>query len=128
MLLTPPPPQPAGVREAVTAAFAGGTSPLGAPLPFGEDGRINALNAYDILDTLPEQSFDDLTQLAAEILNCPIALVSLVGSDRLWFKSFYGMPPGATQVATHANTVLQVKNVTHDRFLARNGPSARGPF
>lgn len=62
-----------------------------APLPVGEKERLDALNAYQILDTLPEQDFDDITLLAAHICNVPIALISLVDQNRQWFKSKVGL-------------------------------------
>ena len=62
-----------------------------APLPANEQARLKALNEYFILDTLPEDDFDDITSIASEICNTPIALVSIIDSDRQWFKSRYGI-------------------------------------
>ena len=62
-----------------------------APLPENEDVRLRKLHELGILDTLEEQAYDDLTMLAAEICKTPIALVSLVDSDRQWFKSHHGL-------------------------------------
>jgi anti-sigma regulatory factor (Ser/Thr protein kinase) len=56
-----------------------------------ESTRLAALRAYRILDTDPEQAFDDLTLLASEICGTPIALISLVDEDRQWFKSHVGI-------------------------------------
>ncbi len=53
--------------------------------------RINILRKYGILDTPPDGSFDHLTQMTAVLLNVPIAIVSLVDTDRIWFKSKYGL-------------------------------------
>ncbi len=56
-----------------------------------EDGRLNALRQYRILDTVPEQAFDDLTLIASQICGTPIALITLVDEDRQWFKSRVGL-------------------------------------
>lgn len=53
--------------------------------------RIKALKKYEILDTPPDGSFDQLTKLAAKLLDVPIALISLVDTDRIWFKSRFGL-------------------------------------
>ncbi|HEX4378408.1 MAG TPA: GAF domain-containing protein [Candidatus Acidoferrum sp.] len=58
--------------------------------------RVAALQKYDILDSEPEQAFDDLTLLASIVCKTPIALISLVDEDRQWFKSKVGMKPSET--------------------------------
>jgi len=60
------------------------------PKPANEGRRLKVLWQYDVLDTVPEAMFDDLTELAASICEAPIALVSLVDEDRQWFKSARG--------------------------------------
>jgi signal transduction histidine kinase/CheY-like chemotaxis protein len=57
---------------------------------YGEAERLNQLTKYEILDTPREGNFDRITTLAAKLLNVPIALVSIVDEDRIWFKSKYG--------------------------------------
>jgi diguanylate cyclase (GGDEF)-like protein len=61
------------------------------PLPQGDTERIKALADYAILDTLPEQAYDDITLLAGQLCSTPISLVSLVDSERQWFKSKVGL-------------------------------------
>lgn len=56
-----------------------------------EDSRIAALRRYRILDTSPEAAFDTITALTAQLLDVPIALVTIVDEDRIWFKSRVGM-------------------------------------
>ena len=62
-----------------------------APKPKNEAKRLNILWQYDVLDTVPEKVFDDLTDLAATICEAPIALISLVDEDRQWFKAKTGV-------------------------------------
>src|SRR5258708_344089 len=77
--------------------------------PDNEQGRIAALEKYAILDTEPEQSFDDLTLLASFVCKTPIALISLVDEDRQWFKSRVGMDASETSrdIAFCSTAILQ---------------------
>lgn len=61
------------------------------PIPTNEPARLAALRRYDVLDSLAEGDFDDLTRLAAMICGVPIALVSLVDTGRQWFKAKVGL-------------------------------------
>ena len=56
-----------------------------------EKERLENLADYQVLDTMPEKDFDDITLLASQICNTPISLVSLVDKDRQWFKSRHGL-------------------------------------
>lgn len=69
---------------------------MSAPLPPNEQRRLAALDAYRILDTLPESGYDDIARIAAYIYGTPVALVSLVDSDRQWFKARIGIEASET--------------------------------
>ncbi|HYI02652.1 PAS domain-containing protein, partial [Hyalangium sp.] len=55
-----------------------------------EKARLEALRSYKVLDTAPEPSFDDITQLAAQLCSTPIAFIALVDEERVWLKSRVG--------------------------------------
>ena len=57
------------------------------PLPTDEEARLRALRRYDILDTPTEQEYDDLTLLAAQICDAPIAAITMIDENRQWHKS-----------------------------------------
>jgi len=66
------------------------------PIPENEAARLNTLRGYGILDTHPEDRFDDLTRLAATLCGTPISIISLVDEDRQWFKSKTGVQANQT--------------------------------
>lgn len=65
-------------------------------IPINELERLKALEAYQILDTMPEREFDSITEIAAYICQTPISLVSLIDKDRQWFKSNHGLDASET--------------------------------
>ena len=62
------------------------------PYNVADPARLAALAAHEILDTPPEQGFDDVVRLATRLCATPVALVSLVAADRQWFKARVGFP------------------------------------
>jgi PAS domain S-box-containing protein len=101
---------------------------MNAPLPPDEQQRLAALHACAVLDTAPEGAFDDITRLAAEILQTPISLVSLVDESRQWFKSRHGLTldqtPRAYSFCAHAilepDEVFEVEDARRDPRFADN--------
>ena len=88
-----------------------------APLPPNETERLKKLRRYEILDTLPEQEYDEIVELVAYICYVPISNISLVDSDRQWFKAAVGLDVQQTprDRAFCAHTILDDKlMVVHD--------------
>lgn len=77
-----------------------------------EHARLAALRRYRILDTEPEQRFDDLTMLASQVCGAPISLITLVDADRQWFKSRVG-----TDVAQTARSISFCAHAMRQRSL-----------
>ena len=82
------------------------------PSPF-EAQRLQRLRELGIMDTLPDAAFDAITELAAQMGECPIALITLVDEDRQWFKSRVGLQVTQTarEFAFCAHAILQPQEV-----------------
>lgn len=80
-----------------------------ATLPANELQRLDALHQCQVLDTPPEGAFDDITALAAKLLNAPISLVSLVDETRQWFKSRHGLevPHTPREISFCSHAILE---------------------
>lgn len=99
-----------------------------AQLPENEAARVDALRQYKVLDTAPEEAFDASTSLAALICKAPIALITLVDTDRQWFKSRVGFDQTETprDISFCAHAILHpgplVVRDTQDDERFRNNP------
>ncbi|MGH7250292.1 MAG: GAF domain-containing protein, partial [Nitrospiraceae bacterium] len=90
---------------------------MNAPVPATEAERLDALRRYAILDTPPEQNFDELVSLASQICRTPIAAISLIDADRQWFKAKVGLTSTQTPraIAFCAHAIVQP-----DLFVVRD--------
>ena len=100
-----------------------------------ELARLEALHALRLLDTPPEPRFDRLTRLAASLFDVPTALISLIDTDRQWFKSRYGMDQCETPredafcnvaIRLPPASLMVVEDATKDARFADN-PHVTGP-
>ena len=94
-----------------------------------EDARLRRLHEFGVLDTPAEERFDRITKMASELFDAPIALISLIDSDRQWFKSKIGLSvaqtPRDTAFCAHAiqgapNGVMVIENASEDARFAAN--------
>ncbi|MFE3866614.1 PAS domain S-box protein [Flavobacterium sp. LS2P90] len=97
------------------------------PLPLNESDRLNALESYSVMDSLPEKEYDAITQLASYICGTPIALVSLLDKERQWFKSSVGLGVSETprefsfcQYAIMGEEVYEVTNALENKLFTDN--------
>ncbi len=68
-----------------------------APLPTNERARLQSLREHELLDTMPEDVYNNITRIASEICETPIALITLVDKDRQWIKSRQGIDIDETE-------------------------------
>lgn len=93
-----------------------------------ERARQAELERFEILDSLEEQAYDDLTRMAASVCGVPIALITLVDHDRQWFKSRVGLQVSETPrelafceyAIRQPGEVFIVKDARHDARFATN--------
>ena len=109
-----------------------------AQLPKNEAHRLKTLQDLEVLDTDHEPEFDELTEMAAKICNMPVALISLVDSNRQWFKAKVGLNVDETErdVAFCAHSILRPSEIMEvpnalldprfvDNLLVTDGPMFR---
>ena len=100
----------------------------------GEKLRLAALKQFKILDTLPEQEFDEITLLASQICETPIAAISLIDEGRQWFKSQIGLAVNETprdcafcDFAIGGDDVFVVNDARQDRRFSANPSVVNDP-
>jgi two-component system, cell cycle sensor histidine kinase and response regulator CckA len=100
--------------------------PFGHPPRAEEPARLAALERYDILDSEPEQSFDDLARLAALVCDAPIAQINFISATRQWSKASFGAPRGdlPREESLCASAIgrpepLVIENVAADKRLLK---------
>ena len=98
-----------------------------APTLPNEKQRLRVLWQYDVLGSVPEEVFDDLTELAASICEAPIALITLVDEDRQWFKAKIGVSLSETSrdISFCGHAIAQselfiIPDATKDERFAHN--------
>jgi sigma-B regulation protein RsbU (phosphoserine phosphatase) len=103
-------------------------------IPSNEAERMAAVRRYDILDTPPDGAFDRIAALASRLLSAPIAIVSIVDTDRIWFKSHHGLDvteigrdPGLCASAILGEGPWIVTDAAHDPRTLAN-PLVAGDF
>src|SRR5487761_2755626 len=100
------------------------------PFPTDEVQRLRAVRSYDILDTHPEMDFDTLTRVAAHALNTPAAVIGLMDSDRMWFKSKIGLevPQLDRKIAFCAHAIMRPGELLVVDDLARDAVFRDNPL
>jgi len=100
---------------------------IAAPIPANESERLNALYQYKILDSPEEAEFNDVVKLASQICNVPISLISLIDSDRQWFKAKIGLDDNQTgrkeSFCSHAilgDDLFEITDATQDERFTDN--------
>lgn len=92
-----------------------------------EQNRLKALESYSLMDSLPEEDFDTITQLASYICKAPISLVSFLDRDRQWFKSSVGLAIKETpkaisfcQYTIKGDEVYEVQDALENELFVNN--------
>lgn len=105
------------------------------PIPKNEAERLAALSSYDIVDSLPEQEYDDIAIISSHICQTPIAMVALVDEKRKWHKSKVGLDkefsPREFAICSHTimgNDILIVNDTLKHETFRHIGMVVRAPY
>ena len=103
---------------------------IAAQLPSNEEERLQTLYKYDILDSLPEKEYDDIIKIAAQIVNAPVSLISLVDRKRCWFKAQLGLEgsEAGRDIAFASYVVLNPREPTVIEDTLTDGRFDDSPF
>lgn len=96
--------------------------------PEQEQARLQALARYRVIDTVPEQAYDDVVKIAAAVAQTPVALIGLLDRDRQWYKAKVGIENDAaprrntfcTRLIDFPNDVLVIPDTHQDEIVANN--------
>lgn len=112
-----------------------GISQMDLQIPDNELSRLQEIDSYDILDTLPEQEYDDIAMLSAQICNTPISTVAIVDETRKWHKAKFGLDkdsvPRNFAICSHTilNDELLIVEDTHQHDVLKHiGMVTNPPF
>jgi adenylate cyclase len=105
------------------------------PTPANEIDRIAAVESYQVTDTPPELSYDDIAELAAGICKCPVGMINIVGDSHEWLKAKYGLPPNlsylprgtACSTAICQSDLLTVNDLTKDERFSDHAAVKEDP-
>jgi two-component system sensor histidine kinase VicK len=98
------------------------TVEMNALLVKDEALRIEALNQYEVLNSAPDPILDDLTNLAAQICDTPVAAISLIGSDRIWLRSRFGIDSQDVALGSLPCETTILGDTVYEISDARNDP------
>ncbi|MBC6994282.1 GAF domain-containing sensor histidine kinase [Neolewinella lacunae] len=103
-----------------------------APLPPNEAERLAKLRSYNILDSLTEEEYDDLTYVASAVCGAPVSMISFIDQERQWYKSTRGIDPNLRQtpreIAFCAHTILDPTQPTVVEDMRKDPRFADNPF
>lgn len=101
-----------------------------APIPEDEEKRLDATKKLNILDTIAEERFDQITHQAAEKLGVPISAISIIDENREWYKSCYGVDAkeGDRNISFCGHTIVEPEDVLVVEDTLKDDRFADNPY